>query len=909
MKKIYPLLCMLFYLMSSISSFSQPYLLKSELMPDQSNRDSRFAVQATVMDNDTWCKVTWPDPENGYWEIAYDDNDAEDFFIWSAAGNMSANKFHPSGYPFILIGGRIYVGDGSFPGPFLGTSFRVLLFDDDGEDGLPGTALDSLDVIVNNYEWIEFEGMTTIITEGDFYLAMEQLAPAPDAAPVGVDMENPTYFKSYVHFVGAPDWVLSPLQDFMIRAWIVGYNEPPRSIDYFQVARFSDFYPCGTTLYCDTTILDTMIYTSEYDDYAWDTLAAGLYSYGVKTHFTGGEWSDYDVSNGVIHLNYTFPPSCFYQADTANMPLIICQPHDLNGAIPNDFLGFNLYREGDLIDFLPPSTTSVTPAMEQPGIYLFELTAVYDLAPFGYPGETIESCALTSEYVMRYGYPLPFLEQWNLGTFEINNWTTDGSNWSINGNQGNPDPSAEFTWDPILTNYESSLTSYPFQADSMTEGQIYLDFDIRLDNVAPTGTEFMLIQVWNWESQLWVSADSLSNIDGSFDWMAEHLDITSLAMGQVFKIRFLAQGENSINILGWLIDNIEVYRTCNPPETLYTQFVPGGGMELNWDIPQGLFEPKWIHWDDGVNSGTSIGTGDPTEFDVAARWEPSQLVDYDGASVTKISFFPAEPAAIYHVRLWIGSGAYALVCDQPVTPIIGQWNTVTLTAPVPIDITQELWVGYYINTPTGYPAGVDDGPAIDGYGNLINFGGWQTLLQVNPDLDYNWNIQAWVEIIENKSAKKFDSPKYAIYRSDDNSPYFFRDYSTQNQYFDDSAICITGSSNLIEYKVNALYIEGNDTCVSDFSNESGQLCWFNIDTQSESEVRIYPNPCNDLLKIESSEDLGLISLYNSFGELILKKKVDEKQLEIPVSAYPAGVYMIRVETDVETISKKIVVMH
>ena len=37
---------------------------------------------------------------------------------------------------------------------------------------------------------------------------------------------------------------------------------------------------------------------------------------------------------------------------------------------------------------------------------------------------------------------------------------------------------------------------------------------------------------------------------------------------------------------------------------------------------------------------------------------------------------------------------------------------------------------------------MDDGPAIDGYGNMMNFGGWQTLLQINPELDFNWNIAA-----------------------------------------------------------------------------------------------------------------------------------------------------------------------
>ena len=72
------------------------------------------------------------------------------------------------------------------------------------------------------------------------------------------------------------------------------------------------------------------------------------------------------------------------------------------------------------------------------------------------------------------GFPLPFLEQWNLGTFETNNWSIDGENWSINWQEGQPGPSAEFTWDPIQTDYQVALESYPLLADSLTEGQIWL---------------------------------------------------------------------------------------------------------------------------------------------------------------------------------------------------------------------------------------------------------------------------------------------------------------------------------------------------------------------------------------------------------------------------------------------------
>ena len=44
-----------------------------------------------------------------------------------------------------------------------------------------------------------------------------------------------------------------------------------------------------------------------------------------------------------------------------------------------------------------------------------------------------------------------------------------------------------------------------------------------------------------------------------------------------------------------------------------------------------------------------------------------------------------------------------------------------------------------------YPAGVDQGPAITGKGDLISVDGspWQAL-SFNPDLDYNWNLQIYV---------------------------------------------------------------------------------------------------------------------------------------------------------------------
>jgi hypothetical protein len=885
-------------LITGSTAFSQSALTKNELLPDLINRDSRFSVQATVMENDTWCHVTWPDPIGNYWELAADDGDAEDYFIYQEPGNMYANKFTPIGYPVIVSGGRIYVGDGSFPGPFLGTAFQVLVLDDDGYDGYPGTVLDSMDVTVNNYEWVEFEGMTASISEGDFYLAMKQTATLPNVAPVGVDLDNPTYNISYVYYQAFQGWEPSPLQDFMIRAWIIGYQASPRNIDEFQLARFSNFDPEGSPLLGDTIVLDTTN-LSEYSDYDWMGLLPGHYAFGIKTHFTSGEWSDYDVSNVVSHLLDFYSPSCFYQADTGNRPLIFCQPLDTSGTVPFNFIGYNLYQDGSLVTFIPSSATSYSPDWISPVSTSYDLIAVYDLTYYGFPGETGESSGLSANYKLRYGYALDFQEQWNTGTFGTNNWSANGVNWSITDQNGQPSPCVQFTWDPIQENYSVSLESYPFLADSMSAGQIFLDFDIKLSNANASGTEFMSAEVWDWESLSWYTAKTYKNDYGSFDWVSEHLDISDYAMNEVFKIRFMAQGESSLNLVWWLIDNIHVYRHCNEPYNLELM-ENEEGIQLKWD---GVEYDQWIHWDDGIYSGTSIGTTGATHFDAAARWIPAQLADYEGYSLMKVAFFPHVATATYQVRVWIGQGAVNLIVDQPVpNPIIDQWNYVTLVTPVLLDVSEELWVGYRVNNSTGYPAGVDNGPAVDGFGNMVNLGGWQTLLLINPDLDYNWNIQAYLY----KNIQYNSSLKYAIYRSDDSGPFFLKDYSEHNNYLDVSACGLPPFYH--EYKVTALHIGEIDTCESGFSNMVNEVC-IGIAENEEDSLRIYPNPSNDIIKIESSEDLELISLYNSFGELILKKKVDKKQLEMPVSAYPAGVYMIRLESGKQLISKKIIILH
>jgi hypothetical protein len=303
------------------------------------------------------------------------------------------------------------------------------------------------------------------------------------------------------------------------------------------------------------------------------------------------------------------------------------------------------------------------------------------------------------------------------------------------------------------------------------------------------------------------------------------------------------------------------------------------------------------------------------------------LTDYEGASVVQIAYFPVEPTATYRVRVWIGAGAANLVCDQAVTPITGQWNTATLTTPVPIDITQDLWVGYYVNTPTGYPAGVDAGPAVDGYGDMMNFGGWQTLLQINPDLDFNWNISAHLMTVAGATVplSKVTEPYhnagglnfvtnpnpaqtnqvfaqangsrelsgYNIYRSTEGGEYQLIDFTTETTYLNANI-----PNALYCYVVSAVWTSATDQCESAFTNETCQV--LNVSVTDPNAVpgsfNLYPNPANDHVYITTSGDLKRVTVYNALGQLVMDEITTGKQYELATASYTIGVYMVRVET-------------
>jgi len=175
----------------------------------------------------------------------------------------------------------------------------------------------------------------------------------------------------------------------------------------------------------------------------------------------------------------------------------------------------------------------------------------------------------------------------------------------------------------------------------------------------------------------------------------------------------------------------------------------GGQLNFTTEEAGGVVN-EWLFYDDGINVD-GIGLNDGGGFDVAIRFTPQLLASYNGFKITKIKFFPKVGLPCeYYLEVFTGQSPTLddLVYDQFVeNPLINEWNIVDLDVPHIIDASDELWIGYFINNQQAgaFPAGIDDGPGENGYGDMLsvdNLGSWLTL--ADAGIDANWNIQVFV---------------------------------------------------------------------------------------------------------------------------------------------------------------------
>jgi hypothetical protein len=256
-------------------------------------------AKVIVNEDVSYLEINWIPSGPCIIEKSNDEYGCDDFFVYQQAGSQVAVKFDNS-FDHI-VGGRIFVGDSTFPGPFLGTNFLVRAYDNEGMEGLPGNTLDEDTVIVDQYGWQGFDGLDAVALTDQYYLGTYQLNDSPECAPVGFS-QYPANINTLLKYQEY-NWYPSPLGNAMIRPWIAAPHDS-LYVENYRVGRFSNLDPTGDPQSGTLTELASTGNCSYYD-YAWTGLPGGCYAYGIKAFYSNGTYSPYKISNIVCEPPHT----------------------------------------------------------------------------------------------------------------------------------------------------------------------------------------------------------------------------------------------------------------------------------------------------------------------------------------------------------------------------------------------------------------------------------------------------------------------------------------------------------------------------------------------------------------------------------------------------------------------------
>ena len=181
-------------------------------------------------------------------ELLYDD-DGMNTSINTGSGNMLAVRFTPMSYPSKIQRIKIYCA-----GDDAGVAIAQI-WDDDGTDNLPATAL-SPQVgfsLVPGWNVKDVSQLDIIMNSGDIYIGIVE---TPQTPPIGIDTDSPIDGRSYVNVMGAPpqgtDGLWAPLSnifagDFMIRTELDSASnvsiDNPLEVTIPQEFRLGQNYP------------------------------------------------------------------------------------------------------------------------------------------------------------------------------------------------------------------------------------------------------------------------------------------------------------------------------------------------------------------------------------------------------------------------------------------------------------------------------------------------------------------------------------------------------------------------------------------------------------------------------------------------------------------------------------------
>ena len=359
--------------------------------------------------------------------------------------------------------------------------------------------------------------------------------------------------------------------------------------------------------------------------------------------------------------------------------------------------------------------------------------------------------------------------------------------------------------------------------------------------------------------------------------------------------------------------SIYVYELKIPTDV--TTSTDGKNILVKWK------EQQMIYWGNGT-AYLSLGFKQPFYF--GQRWNKEDLKPLHGHLVESVSFIPTSGSS-YTLNIIQGKRKYVQkLTNLPFDKLI----EIPLKEPFVIDASQELIIAFHAEAKlsTAYPAVMDEGPAVNGKGNLISFDGetWEYLYEPseneNENYDFNFFLAATVSSktkdiptiktasndttllskssampiltrisevgssLRSSQASAFPTiTGYNIYRNGSKIGNVPNKFITQ--YIDKQAP--TGS---ILYQVSTLY--GKDE-----SKKADADKEVNVGNEKIilSETTISPTVFTDQVELFGNEKVDLLEVITLDGKTVIRQKNPGKI--VYTGSLSSGIYIFRIHTD------------
>ena len=103
------------------------------------------------------------------------------------------------------------------------------------------------------------------------------------------------------------------------------------------------------------------------------------------------------------------------------------------------------------------------------------------------------------------------------------------------------------------------------------------------------------------------------------------------------------------------------------------------------------------------------------------------------------------------------------------------------------------------------------------------------------------------------------------------------------------------------YSIPAKALYGNEYFVKIYYSPEG------VDENIANNIRIYPNPAKDLLKIKA-ENISNVTIYNTVGQKVYEQTFDSSEVSINIDGFDAGIYLVNLVADGNEVTRKISIL-